>query len=153
MWAITFVLLSYIIPMGDSSYSQHSLVPYLHLLHNTCYGKNGTQSNCPKFHSVEAINYWNCLISKVSAFVTAWCSTTDRGWFTYSSQSNYVCSAICKINAYSLQWVLQVSNTFEFGEIPKFSRLAEQAVKLTCMMWYFRIKMQQCAFPILYSSI
>ena len=36
--------------------------------------------------------------------------------------------------------------TIEFGEIPNFSRQAEQAGKLTYMILYFHIKIQQCDF-------
>ena len=39
-------------------------------------------------------------------------------------------------------------DTFEFGEIPNFSRLTEQAGKVRYMILYFDIKIQQCMFSI-----
>ena len=38
----------------------------------------------------------------------------------------------------------------EFGEIPNFSRQAEQADKLTCMIENFHIKIQQFVLSILH---
>ena len=44
-------------------------------------------------------------------------------------------------------------NAIDFGEIPNFSRLAEQAGKLTYMILYVRMKIQQYVFLILHQSV
>ena len=46
----------------------------------------------------------------------------------------------------------QKSPSFEFSEIPNISRQTEQAGKLTYMILYFHIKLQQCMFLILHSA-